>query len=182
MGMHFVIKLDKKVECEDSFPNGLSWFFERSGAFMETSEYKQISLLLDIDLNIFDTSTHPYTEYGEPQGLVLKVDFFKSKVNEFINKLELNPNIDRKIIYDAKFKNEEEQRNLMDIQFENMQKKLMGLELMDLTNSDLDYSTTHPIRNDYISSGQLKNDLIELLSIITCYEKCGVKNATLIYL
>ncbi|HEX8506108.1 MAG TPA: hypothetical protein VF630_12135, partial [Hymenobacter sp.] len=67
--MDYYIIPEEETACEDSFPDGLSFFFEQVGGYGEAAEVEQVSRILQIDLSVFqETSLNEDAGFEDEDG------------------------------------------------------------------------------------------------------------------
>lgn len=192
MGMSFLIITEKQLfVCENEiFPEGLSWFFERIGKFGNKSEFIQVQELLNVNLDLFNTEKFEYDEKGNCVHNWFEIDSVHAIIDDVIERIDANPNFCSKIIYDTKYSSYDEWRHESDSLFEVInikeqekeQGRITDEEYSDFLYENLPQGTEYPIRNDYLSSGLLKKDLLELKRILNCYKKHEVGQICFIYM
>ena len=93
MGLSYFIVPDKKVSCEDRFPEGLSLFFQQIGGYHGNSEVSQVSKILDIDLNAFQNCDQDFEirNTAEEKPFWQNIDSFSRLIDDFLAKIAESP-------------------------------------------------------------------------------------------
>ncbi|MBO9203349.1 MULTISPECIES: hypothetical protein [Niastella] len=174
MSMDYSIQANVDTDCDDFFPELLSNFLEQITITEYNSEVKQVSEILNINLDAFlmywegDSDTED--KYWQD------IDTFASLIDNFIIKISENKDYYRKVRY-----NSHNRDSLSD----QLHELLHSNDEQSLTNvlSTL-YSTPGldlPFDRGYLSSNQILDDLNDLQSILNCYKEAGATKIRLLY-
>ncbi|MDQ3108285.1 MAG: hypothetical protein M3R17_00175 [Bacteroidota bacterium] len=172
MSSSYFIFCDDENKESFTFPGGLSFFFEQYGGFDNQSEVAQLSVLLQIDLSVFQ-------QYDVPESDEVtwhEISVVKNKMEEFIAKLKSAPSVFQSIKYgseSSQFPNE-----LMQAGQARDVKRLQEL-IRQMQN---DPQATYPLNRGYIESGNLINDLTALDAKLKESEQDGVKKIKFLYM
>lgn len=187
MGMDYFIIPDIQVECDDNFPEGLSFFFEQIGGYGEYAEVEQVSRILQIDLSVFqEISFESEGEYDEGNNeseveeeshttwhdVKLIVDI----VNALLNKIDAFPDYYKQVIHSPNRKNDIQKlmQTISKGENENAVHQLETLQAHEFYN--------YPYDKDYLSKGKIVEDLIALRETLQCYQGKGVSKIKLLYM
>jgi hypothetical protein len=171
MGMDYSIYADRDTKCEDDFPEGLSFFFEQYGGYVEYSEVGQVSALLKINLSGFQHYDYGADDEQEEKQYWQDIGAFRAKVSEFIHKIEQKPD------YYKAVKHGQHPSASWKQMVQAMQE---GDEAIynEVATSE---ANLYPPDYEYLSSGSLKKDLLRLKGILECFKKAGVQKIKLMY-
>ena len=182
MGMDYYIIPEKETACEDSFPEGLSFFFEQVGGYDEAAEVEQVSRILEIDLSVFQKLSFPeegedYEEADdEPLTIWHSSESVAALVANLLAKIEAFPDYYKQVLHNPDSKQDDESlKQLLAIgdeagmsrQFEELQKKPLFM---------------YPPDYGYLSQGSIVEDLKTLHQTLICYQSKGVTRFKLMYM
>jgi hypothetical protein len=174
MGMDYYIKANIKNNCENDFPEGLSNFFEQFPVSDFNSEVRQVSQILDINLDAFQAYDHGTDDLKEEQCWQ-DIEAFASLVDSFINKIEQNRDYYRKVRYNKDGASVNGQLHEL---FSKNDVNAMADMLHSLhQNSDIYF----PEDRGYLSENRIVKDLYELKETLSCYKKAGATEILLSY-
>ena len=174
MGMDYFIRANIETDCENDFPERLSNFFEQFPVSDFNTEVRQVSKILNINLDAFQVYDHGTDDLKEEQCWQ-DIETFTSLVDSFINKIEQNKDYHKQVRYNKDGASVNDQlhelfnRNDVDA----MANMLYGMH----QNPDINY----PIDRGYLSENRIVKDLYELMDILNCYKKTGATKIQLSY-
>jgi len=99
MGMYYGIKPNKNIPCKDIFPEGLSNFMEKLPFTDYNSEVRQVSQILDINLEAFHIYYDGTNDSDSVQEYWQNIDTIISIVDSLINKIEQNKDYFKQVRY-----------------------------------------------------------------------------------
>ena len=176
MGMDYYIYSNKQTSCKKEFPEQLSFFFEQIGGYGDQSEVAQVSVILDIDLSVFQNYDYGTDNKEEEIQFWQNIDDFEKVIDDFLFKIDKNPDYFKLLKHN---KNKEyydsEMRRITKIK--NQEKFIKELEKLQ---NKPDY--LFPADYGYLSSGRIVTDLKTLKGVLTCYKKEGVTKIKLMYM
>lgn len=192
MSMSFIIFSDNATtNCEESsFPYKLGYFCEEIGKLEETSEFKQVEQILNINLSFLNFNNYKFDNEGEPLENWFNIDSTIEIINKTLEQIKLNPEFYNQIVYDTNFNSYDEWRSKTDSVFNELMLAQIQYKNKEISENDykhklsklsnLEYS--QPFKNDYLSKGDFKADLISLNKILKCYKSNGAKNFGIMYM
>lgn len=173
--MDYSIIANKETNCEHFFPEGLSNFLEQYPSSEYHSEVRQVSQILNINLEPFQIYDDGEPDTQEKPNYWQDIDTFTSLVDSFINKIAENKDYYKKIRYNKKAESLNEQLNeQLHIKDE---KSLTNLLEQLYENKDLSF----PPDRGYLSANRIVEDLNELKGILNCYKNAGATKIKLLY-
>lgn len=172
--MDYSIVADKDNSCDDFFPEGLSNFLEQLPSSEYNSEVRQVSQILNINLDaflIYDDGSGD----SEEQNYWQDIDAFITFVESFIDKIAENKEYFKEVRYT---KNVD---SLNDQLHEVLHKKDEDLmkNLLDQLYANPDLSL--PPDRGYLSDYRIVEDLNDLKRILDCYKSSGAAKIKLLY-
>jgi hypothetical protein len=174
MGMDYYIKANIKNNYENDFPDGLSNFFEQYPVSEFNSEVRQVSKILNINLDAFQLYDHGTDDLKEEQCWQ-DIEAFASLVDSFINKIEQNKDYYKEVRYNKDGASVNDQLHEI---FSKSDVNAMANMLHNLhQNSDIYY----PVDRGYLSANRIVKDLYDLKEILNCYKKTGATKIQLSY-
>ena len=177
MGMDYYISPDRETSCEDDFPSGLSYFFEALRGYDEKSAVAQVEELLSIDLSTFQEYSYDTWNDEDGEGEVIKwkdLNAFQQKVQEFLQKIQDNPNYYKAIKY-----NPVQPPMLLFLLTFTKEEREAQLKAEQEYESHPMYGYPHD--DGYLSTQQIIADLEALNTLLACYRKAGVEEIHLKY-
>lgn len=190
MGMDYYIIPELEVNCQDEFPEGLSFFFEQVGGYEEYAEVSQVSKILQIDLSVFQEISYdddenyggPFDEDEEDESpedsttiwhdtatVVLVIDNLLAKIAAF-------PDYYKQVLHNPNRK--QDLNTLFQVTASGNEETIkLGLETLEskpLFGYPSDYG--------YLSKGELVEDLKILRKTLMCYEDNGVSRFKFMYM
>lgn len=102
----------------------------------------------------------------------------------------MNPEFYNQIIYDTNFNSYDEWRSKTDSIFNELMLAQIQYKNKEISEDDYKHKLSNlsnldhsqPFKNDYLSKGAFKTDLISLNKILKCYKSNGAKNFGIIYM
>lgn len=174
MGMDYNIVANKETNCEDYFPEGLSNFLEQFPVSEYHSEVRQVSQILNINLDPFQVYDDGDPDVQEKKNYWQDIDTFAFLVDGFINKISENKDYYKKIRYNKNTDSLNEQLNeLLHTKDENSLKNQLE-QLYE--NKDLSF----PPDRGYLSANRIVEEN-ELKRILNCYKKAGATKIKLLH-
>lgn len=191
MGMDYYIIPEEETACEDSFPDGLSFFFEQLGGYGEAAEVEQVSRILQIDLSVFqeisfeedegydeDADNLGGDEHPEGEASVIWHDTDKvtAVIDAFLAKIEAFPDYHEQVLHNPnRIQDLESMRQIAAIGDEaEMVRQFQEMENQPLFAYPSDYG--------YLSQGEIIEDLENLRQTLACYKSNGVSRFKLLYM
>lgn len=171
MGMDYTIFADKETQCEDDFPDDLSFFFEQYGGYEEYSEVGQVSTLLKIDLSCFQNYDYGTEDASEEKQYWQDIGLFTAKVVELIRKIEQNPDYYKAVKHGQR----------SSASWKQVVQAIQQGDQAKYKEIATNQANLYPPDHGYLSSGRLKEDLQRLKAILDCFKKAGVKKIKLMY-
>jgi hypothetical protein len=187
MGMDYYIIPENETHCEDSFPDGLSFFFEQVGGYGESAEVEQVSRILQIDLSVFqETSLNEEAGFEDEDGAVYEgneaqdiwhdTSAVAAIVDAFLAKIEAFPDYHEQVLHNPNPKQDDDL--LMQI-LALSDKSEMVRQFEALENQPL---FSYPPDYGYLSQGKIVEDLKTLRQTLACYKSNGVIQFKLLYM
>ncbi|WP_035566816.1 hypothetical protein [Hymenobacter sp. IS2118] len=189
--MDYYIVPEHEIACEDSFPDGLSFFFEQVGGYGEVAEVEQVSRILQIDLSAFqEISFEEDEEYDDfvaelEEGEHPKVetsiiwhdtDKTIALIDAFLTKIETFPDYHKQVLHNPNQNKRLE--SFLQITTAEDEAEMVG-QLQELINQPL---FAYPPDYGYLSKGEIVEDLKNLRQTLICYKSSGVFRFKLLYM
>jgi len=173
--MYYSIVANKETNCEDFFPEGLSNFLEQFPVSEYHSEVRQVSQILNINLDSFQLYDDGDADVQEKQNYWQDIDAFAALVDSFINKIAENKDYYKKIRYSKNTDSLNQQLN--ELLYTKDENSLINQLEQLYENKDLSF----PPDRGYLSANRIIEDLNELKGILNCYKKAGATKIKLLY-
>ena len=174
--MNYFIIAEKETDCNLSFPDQLSSFFEQIGGFEEKSEVVQTSQILGIDLSAFQNFDYEGSEPDEEKKFWTDCNLFLSITKEFIDKIEAHPTFHEKVKHDSDMEKRGEQMNR--IFNSTSPESIIGF----LQEQQKDEQYGFPPDHGYLKEGRLLNDLRAFQKTVECLMGAGHQKMKLLYM
>lgn len=187
MGMDYYIIPEEETACEDSFPDGLSFFFEQVGGYGEAAEVEQVSRILQIDLSVFqETSLNEDAGFEDEDGAMYEgneaediwhdTDAVAAVVDEFLTKIEESPDYYKQVLHNPN--RNQDLESLLQITTIGDEAEMVR-QFQELENQPL---FSYPPDHGYLSQGKIVEDLKMLRQTLACYKSSGVSRFKLLYM
>ena len=170
--MNFYIHHDNPAEPPQRFPSDLSQFFEQYKGFGEQSEVGQTEAILDIDLSAFQDYTYGTVELDNWIG----IQEITQLTRNFISKIQAHPDFWKAVEYTgvpAQVFREE----FLRAKVAKDDKKVAEIVKRWQNTPD----SAFPPDTNYLSSGKLLTDLMELEKIFVFLQKMKAYRVRLQY-
>jgi hypothetical protein len=168
--MSYFIEANIETNCEDRFPESMSYFFEQIGGYDEKSMVAQVESILKIDLSLFQHYDFP--ENPKPASLYwIEIKKMKALLKTLKSKIKANPDYYNEVKY-------------------NPVQAIWGISTDSIENARFKQaqveSEEHPMfgyPNDvgYLSSNTFLKDIYALEAILNCYSRKGATKVKLSY-
>ncbi|MBO2011491.1 hypothetical protein [Hymenobacter negativus] len=186
--MDYYIIPEEETTCEDSFPDGLSFFFEQVGGYGEAAEVEQVSRILQIDLSVFqeisfeedeayDADELDEDEQPEEASIIWHdVDKVTAVVDSFLTKIEAFPDYHKQVLHNPN--RNQDLESLLQITTIGDEAEMVR-QFQELENQPL---FAYPPDHGYLSQGKIVEDLKNLRQTLACYKSSGVSQFKLLYM
>ncbi|RZJ92900.1 MAG: hypothetical protein EOO60_06825 [Hymenobacter sp.] len=190
MGMDYYIIPESEVNCQHEFPESLSFFFEQVGGYEEYAEVSQVSKILQIDLSVFQEISYDDGENcGEPVSAEEEDELPEDSsiiwhdtaivipiIDNLLAKIAAFPDYYKQVIHNPN--REQDLNSLFHVTASGDEEKIkQGLEILEAKPL-----FGYPSDYDYLSNGELVEDLKILRKTLKCYEASGVSRFKLMYM
>jgi hypothetical protein len=177
MGMDYYIIPDEQTDCEDNFPESLSFFFEQVGGCGEYAEVEQVSRILQLDLSVFQELSYEDDDDMPAELNWHDIDTFADLIDDFIARIKRQPEYYTQVLHNPNHYselNDLQQSVLASTNSADYQKQLEEMQKRPLHK--------YPPDRGYLSEGLLGADLEVLQQTLQCYKSRGVAKIRLMYM
>ncbi|GAB2772823.1 hypothetical protein HNQ93_000822 [Hymenobacter luteus] len=181
--MDYYLIPDQETDCENEFPQGLSFFFEQVGGYNEHAEVAQVSRILQIDLSIFqqvsweNDGLEADEGADEPSTVWHHLDTVTAVVENFITKIQQHPDYFTQVVHNPNRQNDLNRLHHILSNAPNEAAAITGFEEVMTQPLHL-----YPPDYGYLSQGGLVADLHTLRQTLQCYRSCGVTSVQFLYM
>ena len=176
MSMDYFIKADIKTDCDDDFPESLSNFLEQYPVSDFQGEARQISKILNINLEPFFVYETGDESPEEMQTLWQDLAIFEALINSFLSKIAENKEYYKQVRYNGAAQSLNEQMHELLLHKKDEESLAKAFQLLH-KNPDVSF----PHDRGYLSSNRIVDDLNALKAILNCYKQAGATKIMLSY-
>jgi len=174
--MDYFIKADIDTDCDDDFPESLSNFLEQYPVSDFQGEARQISKILNINLDPFFVYGTGYEGPEEEQKFWQDLAAFEALVDSFLSKIAENKEYYKQVRYNSAADSLREQMHDLLLHKKDEESLARAFQLLH-ESPDVSF----PTDRGYLSSNRIVDDLNALKALLNSYKHAGATKIMLSY-